>query len=200
MTGRRSLLAVVVALAALLVSAAPAAAHHCRASSTSRGAHIVYRTSEAVVFSKGVYTYGCLYRPGDVRRLPTEGGEVHDFRQAGRYLAYATSGSAIGDEFDRVYVLDLKTGRLLNTYSSTFVSSIVVKRNGSVAWIQASIVQPPRDSTEAWRELHKGEVAAVEDTLLDRSAAIDPESLALSADRTTVSWTRGGQPRQAPID
>jgi hypothetical protein len=189
----------VLSLAALLVSAAPAAAHHCRASSTSRGATIVYRTSEAVVFNKGVYTYGCLYRPGDVRRLPTEGGEVDDFVQSGRYLAYSTSGSAIGDEFDRVYVFDLKTGRLLRTYSSTFVSKIVVKRNGSAAWVQASVVQSPAEGQPV-REVRKGEVGEVDDELLDRSAGVVPESLALSADRTTVSWTRDGAQRSAPID
>jgi hypothetical protein len=197
---RRSLLTLLLASSVALVAAAPAAASHCRSSSTSNGARIVLRSSEAVVFTKRGFTYGCLFRPGNVHRLPEEGGDIHDFRLSGRFVAYATAGSGIGDEFDRVYVFDLRTGRLFNSYSGTFVSTIVVKRNGSVAWIQASVVRAPAGSGQTWREVRKGEAGAVGEELLDRSATIVASSLALSADRRMVTWTRDGQQRSAPID
>jgi hypothetical protein len=36
--------------------------------------------------------------------------------------------------------------------------------------------------------------------LLSRGPGIDPTSLALSAERTSLTWTDGGAHRDAPID
>jgi hypothetical protein len=186
----------------VLGSAAPAEARHGCSASRSKGARIVVKTREAVMFTKGLYYYGCLSSLGIVRRLPEEGGGIdvtapHLPALAGRYVAYATSGSAIGDEFDRLYVYDLRAGRPFLIESSTFIRGIVLKRNGSVAWIEAAPAdagdQPVWDVRKWANEEREGSV------LVDRGADLDPDSLALSADRTSISWTRGGAPRTASL-
>jgi hypothetical protein len=72
-----------------------------------------------------------------------------------------------------------------------------VKRNGSVGWIENSAVQTP--SVE-W-EVHKAAAGENQgNVLLARRPGIDPASLALAADRMSLTWTDGGAQRDAPID
>jgi len=99
-----------------------------------------------VVFSKlrkgqAPLNYGCLYDGGRVFELPAQCCEER-FRLAGRYVAWVQTGSAVGDEDDEIGVFDLRTGRperiddqdSLDTAS--FVTSFLVTRNGTLAWLQ----------------------------------------------------------------
>jgi len=140
-----------------------------------------------------------------VRRLLDEGGGIRTAagangpRLEGRYVAYATFGSAIGDEFDRVVVFDLRRGRVKFESGAVFVTSLVLKKNGSVAWIQDSEVQSA-DRDAPLYEVH--EISAVDlqgDLLLDRGHGIDPKSLAKSSDGESVSWQNGAETRSAPL-
>jgi hypothetical protein len=64
----------------------------------------------------------------------------------------------------------------------------VIKRNGSIAWTQGredGSVEVRIDDVDGERVADTGQVAL--------------GSLAMSADRTRVSWVNAGAPRQAPI-
>jgi hypothetical protein len=200
---RRALLAVALCGALVLGTAAPAEASHGCGAARSKGARIVVKNREAVMFTKGFYYYGCLSSVGTVRRLPEEGGGIDIDPPglpvlAGRYLAYSTAGSAIGDEFDRLYVYDLRAGRRFLFESSTFVRAIVLKRNGSVAWIETAPANSGSEQT-VWDVRKWANEERLGSVLLDRGADVDPGSLALSADRNSVSWTRGEASRTAPL-
>ena len=108
-------------------------------------------------------------------------------------------GSAIGDEFDRVVVWDLKVGKVRFEVGSNTVSALAVKSNGSVAWIQRSVVQPANRDLPVY-EVHALSAADREgDLLLDRAADISPRTLGLSANREAVIWARGGAQRSSPL-
>jgi hypothetical protein len=199
---KRLTLATAFCAALVLGSAVPAEATHGCGSSRSKGARIVVKTREAVMFTKGLFYYGCLSSVGTVRRLPEEGGGIDITPPdipvlAGRYIAYATAGSAIGDEFDRLYVYDLRLGRRFLIESSTFIRGIVLKRNGSVAWIEAA----PVDAGDAtvWDVRKWANEEREGSVLVDRGTEIDPASLRLGADRTSISWTFGGATRTASL-
>jgi hypothetical protein len=152
------------------------------------------------VWTRGTFAdFACLYSQGKARRLPNEGGGTHrPYRLAGRYVAYATFGSAIGDEFDRLYVYDIRAGRVHEFASSNQISAIVLKPNGSVAWIQHSLVAAPGSATSY--EVRKISVAERQGAfLLDRDTGIGATSLALSADGSSITWKRDGAAQTAPL-
>ena len=146
----------------------------------TRGATILTRTQDGVVFKKRGSLYGCLESVGSPHPLPNEGGGWDERgasapRLSGRYVAFATFGSAIGDEFDRIYVYDLRLAAIkLHIGSNRNVTAIAVKRNGSVGWIESPAVQslPEWEVHKAADDEHEGNV------LLARAPGIDPASLA----------------------
>jgi Ca2+-binding RTX toxin-like protein len=171
--------------------------------SHTRGATVLTQTNDGVVFKKRGSLYGCLRSAGRPHQLPNEGGGFDERgaskpRLSGRYVAFATFGSAIGDEFDRIYVYDLRLAEIkLRINSNRKITAIAVKRNGSVGWIENSAVQSP---SAEW-EVHKAAAGENQgNVLLSRGPGIDPTSLALSAERTSLTWTDGGAHRDAPID
>ena len=182
--------------AAAASAPAATASRGCRAASKSKGAKIVKKSSSAVMFTKGLYTYGCLLKRGKVRRLLDEGGGI---RTAAGANGPRLEGRYVGDEFDRVVVFDLRRGRVKFESGAVFVTSLVLKKNGSVAWIQSSVVQSA-DRDAPLYEVH--EISAVDlqgDLLLDRGHEIDPKSLAKSSDGESVSWQNGAETRSAPL-
>ena len=200
MTRKLHIAAAAIATLALAIPAAPASAqssNKCRTSSTTGGAKIIKRTSAVVMFTKRGGYYGCAYGGGPIKRLLDEGGGIHTSggsapQISGRYVAYATLGSAIGDEFDRVVVWDLKEGKLKFRAASNTVLAIVVKANGSVAWTQGSVVDEPDGAQPVYEVRAASTVDRQGAVLLDRGADINPASLALSANREAISWTRAG--------
>jgi len=194
---RRLGLASLLCAALALMAATPVQASHGCGAARSKGARIVVKSKEAVVFTKGLYTYGCLSSVGRLRRLPDEGAGVDTTAPgvpvlAGRYVAYATAGSGIGDEFDRLYVYDLRLGRRFLQVSSNFIRAIVLKRNGSVAWLEGSTVDPGDNPNAPTNQIRKFGNEERQGVVLVTRGAIDPDSLGLSPDRTEVTWTRGG--------
>ena len=192
---------------AATASQPPSAPASARAASGGCGPHthgatILTHTQDGVVFKKRGSLYGCLESVGSPHRLPNEGGGWDERgasgpRLSGRYVAFATFGSAIGDEFDRIYVYDLRLAAIkLRIGSNGDITAIAVKRNGSVGWIDSPAVQslPEREVHKAADGENQGNV------LIARAPGIDPASLALSADRTSLTWTDSGAQHDAPID
>jgi len=119
---------------------------------------------------------------------------------AGPIVAY---GEAFGDEHEssyRVFVRDLRTGRILhnvptgtpNTPSRSMVgvgpaTVIVVKNDGAVAWIAQS---RPRTEPPAEYEVHA--LDSTGSRVLAAGPGVDPSSLALAGN--TLYWTEGGKP------
>jgi len=189
----------------------------CRHDSRARGAHVLARSREAVVFSRGAGGYrGCVYSGGRVRKLDVCCENVV-FKVAGRFAAYTYTGSAIGDESNKLGVYDLRTGRLRpiaklapssegagrEIDTSSTVTSFLVTAAGSLAWIQK--VRTATGSPEpgsAFRLGPDSEVRAASgahprETILDRGN-IGPRSLRVTH-RHTLAWTRDGSRRTAPI-
>jgi Ca2+-binding RTX toxin-like protein len=194
-------------VSAPLASARATAARNTRCvASKAKGSRIVVKTSKAVMWTRGTFAnYACLYAQGKVRHLPDEGGGFHALRGAGgvklagRYVAYATPGSAIGDEFDRMYVYDIRAGHPVIQEASNSIGSIALKPNGSVAWIQYSLVRPANSDTNVF-EVRKESMAERQgNVLIERAAGIGPRSLKLTGDGASVTWTRDGATRTAPL-
>jgi hypothetical protein len=200
---RRLALVVVLCATTLLTVAWPAEAKSGCGLARAKGSTLVVKTREAVVFKRGFYVYGCLSATGRVHLLPDEGGGIDEAgsdgpQLAGRYVAYSTLGSAIGDEFDRMYVYDLKAGRAFLIVGSNVISAIVLKRNGSAAWIERSPVAPPEGSPDVYQVRKYSHEERQGVVLLDRGADIDPRQLTIS-EGVTVTWTRGGVIRSASL-
>lgn len=151
-----------IALAALasLALAAPAEATHGCRTSTSKGAHILAQTHDAVVFSKDKthpslgtqpIRYGCVFSVGTTHRLTPFTDFDNTFANvvlSGRYVAYSwdVEEGASSTINHTIFVHDLKTGELERRIgdvapgdpqgadSSTPVYAIVLKRNASIAW------------------------------------------------------------------
>jgi hypothetical protein len=172
-----------------------------------RSAQSVVSSSEAVAFRKrrgsGAtarnVTYACMRGgAGPIIRLKRseEGGSRVRPLLAGRYVAYRRVfflnefGSASG-----LVVQDMRTGAvgLELPYDESNLHSYVVKRNGSVAWLDL-----PEDAIR--RRLWKADRSTGgEPQLLDSGTEIDADSLRLSTDRRRVLWTRDGA-QSAPIN
>lgn len=148
--------------------------------------------------------YGCLFSVDkrfelglDDPEAPTgdsESSDARDFQLAAPYTAYVLSyvGAVMGS--DEVNVVDLRDGTRVTPSSPRpmIVRSLVLKDNGSVAWIQNSY-----DSKEEEVWAHD----ALGDRKLDSAPARENSrpitSFALSG--STLSWLHDGEPRSAAL-
>ena len=195
-------------LAVLAVAGASAQAATAPTCSKKSGT-TVRATKHARVFTKRGRVYACLYRvardrPG--RRFLLGNASVRNVRLAGRFVAY----SRVVDEGARVTVKELRRGRIVRnarpmTLSPGFpvVTDLVLKRNGSLAWIAGSTpldlpMAPPGTPVDRRPnfEVHKADTGGR--AVLDQGRDIAPASLRLI--RSTVSWTKGGLIRSAQLD
>jgi hypothetical protein len=79
------------------------------------------------------------------------------------------------------------------------VTAIVLKANGSVAWIQSANVDAA-DRDVPLLEVRKESAAERGgNVLLDIGAGIGPRSLKLTPDGASLSWTRGGASHTATL-
>ena len=175
----------------------------CKRASTARGTRRVVRTKYAVVFTRrtGGY-YACLYSQGRISKLRDEGAGLNGRPKPvlkGRFVGYTTRGSAIGDEFDRVVVWDMRNARIVSQANSTFVRRIVMKSNGSIAWIARSEVTTTNLNRPLWEVRQMSAVDRQGDVLVGRGGDVDPASLRLWRNDRTISWNRGGQTRSAAL-
>ena len=208
--------AALTGIAAAWPSAAGAATT-CTAS-TAKGAKLVVASRKAVVYrrveegpgvigERPIY-YGCLYSRDKPRQLNV----FHDFYDffgpwalAGRYVAFAydIEEAAGAEANDEIKVRDLKTGRWLpgsfgtegSSLGDASVSALVLKPNGSVAWI-AFYYKDSGRRFQVWA-LEKG--SAGEKRKLDEGNAIRSHSLALSGNGKTVYWRNGAETRSEAL-
>jgi hypothetical protein len=178
---------------------------------TVRNVQIQNRTSEAIVFAKlktyrqGTLatTYACRLRRGapTVRLDRPTVDSVLDPVLAGAFVGFKRVHRVTGSGVSTVSVVDLRTGEPHHELAATEsdepsqVRALVLKRNGSVAWIG----ETEKNVTEVWR-LQNGRPGVPVDKLDTSPPRIEPLSLRLSSDRRTVRWTKGGQAASAPID
>jgi hypothetical protein len=159
--------------------------------------------------------FGCVYAGKRAFSLsdgpPTissqGGSENSEFTLAGAFLAYEhlwfTSYPESGVPASEQYVVveDLRTGRVLHkvptgtngpdTVGVGPVRSLVLKRDGAVAWIAESL----QERHAVIYEVHA--VDANGSRLLAAGSEVEPASLALAG--STIYWTEGGKPVSAPL-
>lgn len=183
--------------------ARPPAADPCG----SPSARTLAADAVARVYAEGETVYGCAhggraYRLGASSRSIRE-GRVGPVALAGVVAAYGLSRYGVDTVAAAVVVRRLSDGKQLRTASATSravgpesseaVTSVVVKRNGSVAWIGAagSIIAHRSTETEVNAADRRGE------RLLDSGAGINARSLRLRG--STLTWVDGGRTRSATL-
>lgn len=205
-------LALVLSALAVLLLVAPSADAASRCAASKReGSKVLERSSEGVVFARGRKVYGCL-RSRDVnRRLPL--GDVEDAERveseepvalAGRYVAYSVidGWGPYDDPTRHLIVFDLARAEIVLDTPGDNVADIVLKRNASVAW-SASWCSGCRYMDGGGTRVRRWEGDQVE--VLDaytygqQGATIELKSLALSADRRSVTWQTSAGERSAPL-
>lgn len=87
----------------------------CNGAAHRDGTQIKLRSAEAIVFKRGRddgfdKLYSCLFADGKLRRIAPE-FQLGTYKLGGHFLAYVYAGSAIGDESDKIGVLNLRTHR-----------------------------------------------------------------------------------------
>jgi hypothetical protein len=167
-----------------------------------------------VLFSKVVqgdrFFYGCVFSSERARRLPgqscCEVDVASGFQLQGRYVAYRSLNQepAATQANDTLYVYDAKTGQIKvqatavppgNTSGSTFVSSIALKANGSVAWIGGA----QTGQSGADYQVQIDETGAPGPVTVDQGTDIAPDSLAKASDGLSIYWIRGGVAKNTPL-
>jgi hypothetical protein len=212
----------VAVLAAGLVLAQPAAASH-GCSKHAKGGKVTHKTKEAHVFEKNNRWYGCAARVKRPYVLPgldtlearqfSDGTVPNHITLAGVFVAYErytllTAGGA-GDTQTDLYVVDLRNGKVVvdedarpptGQQEDRSVTDLVLKRNGSVAWISDHWTYAQHPAVVNY-EVHRfsRDPANPGRALLDSGADIERDSLTLGADRKTLSWTKGGQPKSGQL-
>ncbi|MBV9309593.1 MAG: hypothetical protein JOZ73_02105 [Solirubrobacterales bacterium] len=162
----------------------------------------------ARVYTQGAAVYGCSAHGSQAYQLgssqPTREARVGPVALAGSVAAYELSNFGVDTVSATVVVRRLSDGKQLaqrSAYEGTLgaeffvsVGSVVVKRDGSAAWIVqgGSIISAER-STEVVALSHGDE------KVLAATAAglIDPKSLRLHGSKLT--WTWGGKTRSATL-
>jgi len=153
------------------------------------------------------HVYACLFSTN--KRVPLgrnwDDERIELPRLTEPYVAYVSIGCGLAGCSPSIMVRDLRDGRLLrNHLEPSFetqpertparnVTSLVLKANGSVAWIVDRL---------AFMGLpHSIDVVAVDSTgrrVLDSGLDVDPTSLALTG--STLTWRKGGIVRSAMLN
>jgi hypothetical protein len=162
--------------------------------------------------------YGCVYGHRGAYDLgPTPHWELDKYLEgpylgdsnvvlAGPIVAYEyREAPASGKPHWAVFVQDLRTGRTLRheptgnlatpsgepeqDFGIGPTTAIVLKSNGSVAWIVSA------GRSEGGYQVHAADLTG--SRLLASGGDIDPTSLALV--QSTLYWTQGGKPASAPL-
>lgn len=195
--------AAIVAVTAACGSGAARAESHCGPS----GARTMATDSVARVYSIGGTVYGCSDASGHSYTLATDQsrlGQPHigKVALAGVDAAFSETRSGVDTASSTVTVRRLDTGRTLRSLAAVTqpvgpesfqsVQSLVVKPDGSTAWIVVtdSIVRH-RSQIEVDRADRRGEAT------LDTGPGINASSLRLS--RSVLSWRDGGGARTSTL-
>jgi hypothetical protein len=203
----------VAAVLGLALAPAGASASAAKAKRTCYPAHSttlaasksvrVYQTRGVSRDTKTHATYGCLLtakRPHRFVVLDFPMGFEH-ITIAGRFVAYAAYSDCAADYCNpnAVMVHDLKTGRRTFAEGSRVavanVSDLVLRSDGSVAWIETSF-DDNGSILQGFDVVAGGPGRAP--VVLDSGADVAPGSLALAG--RTVYWTRAGEAHSASLD
>jgi hypothetical protein len=168
----------------------------------------IYRTPELKAGGRDVY--GCVYRTGHRRYLGSGGSKV-DFiaaetyigrvALAGRFVAFSDHITGRWGVGFSIEVVDLTTGTRRtatgvpsrrDSSQQADVDSIVLRKNGSAAWMYSF-----RPSPDDPRERFVAKLDSDGQAELARGFDIEPHSLALGG--ATVYWTQAGAPRSATL-
>ncbi|MGA9286234.1 MAG: hypothetical protein WBV85_12420 [Solirubrobacteraceae bacterium] len=196
---------------------------HCYLPSHSRILHAnvqaqVYETSETLSQESGVF--GCVFGSRHIYRLGEKYPPFGDGSEGSAGIAFgALAGSVVAYEYSVgsegykewvVIVRNLRTGRVLrrvpsgpskspSSIGAGPVVAIVVKSDGSVAWMTESKNESPSRENEfvASREFIVFSVDKSGTHQLAVGKNIDPSSLALVG--STLYWTQGGVPASAHL-
>jgi len=199
-----------MAAAALFAPGTAAAATNKCPQFTSRYT-ILAQSSQAVVVKRGDVISGCLFADGRLRTLRNPDPSFNvlsDFTLAGRYVAYQLSNEepAAAIATSSIYVVDLRTGKTkVNADAwppgfppmqefSYFAEAIVLRSNGSVAWIAKALGNTPPDEP-----ILVARRVGTRTTVLDRGKDIATDSLALARSGKTIYWTRGSTTKSASL-
>jgi hypothetical protein len=202
---------VAAALLLYLAVASPGEAHStCRA----KGSTTLQTSSHARVYQLDGQVYGCVFSkniPYLLNPGPTDCEDPFDrpgprMALAGRYVGYTLAACNIDQAKDRVYVRDLRTGKVLVQTSASetltlgignrLVTDIELKANGSVAWI---VMRSPSSVAEEVRKSDRTIAKGPRTTskLLDAGNHIAPRSL--TREDSTISWTNAGVTKTARL-
>ncbi len=200
--------AYLVATAALLLVPTPASAEAKRRVCSKAGSTMA-ASAGARVYSLPPrdgfeYVYACRRRTGRRVLLGTRGdcqnqAEVGHVALAGPFVGYSMRTCGIEDEgSSSIAVRDLRSGKAVRsadavgppapgvTESGSSVLELVLKPNGSVAWIGAAAHYSPSQSTQV-TELRKADAGG--ETLVDSGGSLSALALAGS----TLYWTKDGR-------
>ncbi|MEA2480329.1 MAG: hypothetical protein QOJ07_2251 [Thermoleophilaceae bacterium] len=195
----------------------------------AKGGKVVAQNSYGLVYVRGGRFFGCSSARGKVKALPQQGtlkvrynGEVKTGSSvvesgpatAGRYVAYGVhwtsseggGGAAGPSQTARVIVFDLSAGKTKHAPKpddgpAPYIQDLVVKANGSVAWM----AQSGAGALAPTRSLMKFDTASGAATRLDADDGeygphrIEQGSLALSIDGSRVYWTAYDRSESDPL-
>lgn len=203
--------AAAVAAAALVPRTAPARSSACREASKARGSKILARDKVAVVFSRRGETFlkGCTYG-GPVFKLKAICCEGEQVRLAGRFLAYTYTGTAIGDETNKLGVYDLKKGKRESIAkldptgegpdpeieTGSFVEQFAVTSKGSLVWLVDAVTAD--QGSNGRYELRAADGTPPKERIVD-SGNLVPKSLEISPDEKTILYRKDGAAMSAAI-
>lgn len=161
------------------------------------------------VFSQGAFVYGCSRRTGKRSRLGRSmlcigAQKVGPVAVAGDDAAYGLESCGVDTGFTQVLVKRLTDGKELRADASITgqlgvesyesVGSLVVKGDGSVAWIASGRSIVGRGPNPV--EVHKHDTHGP--ALLDSGPSIAQAALRLRGSKLT--WKHGGAVRSATLD
>jgi hypothetical protein len=183
----------------------------------------VFQSHTRKVVNSSTGYRGCIYGSTRSFRLGGTGGGTasraggtEDLVLAGADVAYETYASAgtasgTGASYTYVVVRNLQTGRVLNEVPSGIplepkphhvgvggVAAIVLKSDGSVAWLAVDGERSESAERAAGREVVYYDLYSLDgagERLVASGTEIDPSSLALAG--STFYWTQGGKPFSA---
>jgi hypothetical protein len=221
-TPRISMLGACVLLAGGLVSGSAQARPRIATTCSVRHAITLFDNRQVRVFRlarrnphgrRFLQTNGCLRGTGRLVILDNpdpsleQPGHVRLFRVAGDYVGDAITYRSVDgvDVFITVGAVNLRSGKVHGAGAvsapegggSDQLMAFVVNDAGALAWIAYNDGQLPPDYQVA--ELPRGGDPFGRGTVLDHGTDVDPGSLALSADGTTVYWRRAGAVRSASL-
>jgi hypothetical protein len=185
----------------------------------SPGSKTVRQTSQVRIYERRFMTYGCFFRTNR-RTLLADNSfglgyseELEQLRLSGPYAGYNLAFGGRGGTGSVIVVANLRTGRNVRSIRGTpvtgmstpvqeTVTDLVLKSNGSVAWIwdTSKTVTFPQLVTTRTVQVRKSDRSSgrFSSSLLDSGLGlVDPRSLAIR--NSTISWKKAGQLRTAQL-